>query len=366
MSVNTKVLLCFQKPKPGGYIGGLTTLCNDYIDKSDIFINNNVDISCFNYEIPTGSVWNKIRNSKLRNLVYGYLQGKALKRLLKESPDTTIHIHTSRKALFFKDVLLARRIRKRCKGKILMTVHVGDISTVFHNETTKKYLIGLMNRSVDTVLFLSEKMKRQFTDAGLDESQAAVLYNFFNIKSIAPEEKGHRSTPQLLYIGSINREKGIIELLEAAHSIDVDFHLHLCGTIIEESIRPRFEELVKQLEQKVSYHGYVGKDKKEALLTSADILILPSYREGLPIAILEAMATSCGIISTPVGAIPEIISSDNAILIEPRDVGQLKNAIESLLNNNDALQRMKVNNYYASRKFTYRNHIKQLCHLYGR
>lgn len=366
MSINTKVLLCFQRPKPGGYIGGVVTLCNDYIDKSDTFAENKIDISCFNYEIPSSSFWDKIHISKFRNLIYGYLQGKALNRFLKDNLDCIVHIHTSRKALFFKDVLLAKRIRRQCKGKILMTIHVGDISTVFHNKTTKKFLIGLMNKSVDTVLFLSDKMRKQFIDSGLEESRTAVLYNFYNIKRLVPENKPDSKVPQLLFLGSINREKGIIELLTAANSIKSDFHLNVCGTIIEESIRKEFEHLLIQLGTKVTYHGYIGKDKKEELLKSTDILILPSYREGLPISILEAMATSCAIITTPVGAIPEILTEKNAIIVEPRNSSQLETAIDYLLSHKDETQNMKSFNYSDSEKYNDKNHIQRLCQLYKR
>jgi len=364
MPLNVRVMLCFKRPKPGVYIGGIVTLCDDYINKSQLFRNNNVNLSCFNYEIPQGSFCDKIQNSKIRNLIYGYKQIKALKKHLSENPYTTVHIHTSRKALFFKDVLLANRIHRQCHGKILMTIHVGDISTVFHNDTTQRFLIGLMNKSIDKVLFLSERMRQQFIDAGLEECRTEVLYNFYNIKPVAVNEKISTGIPHVLFLGSINREKGIIELLQAANAIKTNFHLDVCGTIIEESIRAEFESLINQLGNKVTYHGYIKKKKKEKLLKSTDILILPSYREGLPISILEAMATSCAVITTPVGAIPEILTNDNAIMVQPRNSSQLASAMEFLFTHSDTLQNMKKQNYRDALKFTDKTHIEKLCNLY--
>lgn len=356
--------MCFRRPKSGGYIGGVVTLCNDYIDKSEKFKSKGINISCFNYEIPQNSYLNIIRNSKIRNIIYGYKQIKALKKFLKNEPFTTIHIHTSRKALFFKDVILARNIRKRCKGKILMTIHVGDISTVFSNRTTQNYLIKKMNRSVDKVLFLSAGMRQQFIDAGLDKEKAEVLYNFYNIRPCSINEKTISAVPHLLFLGSINREKGIIELLKAAQRIKTNFHLDVCGTIIEESIRPDFERLLSDLGNRVTYHGYIGKDKKEELLRQADVVVLPSYREGLPISILEAMATSCAIITTPVGAIPEILTDQNALIIPPRDANALFDAITELLGNSEKTKALKNNNYSKSASFTDQSHIDKLCNLY--
>lgn len=364
MSERKKAILCFQWPEEGSYFGGIVTMCNDYLDKSDIFKENGVDLSYFNYKIPEGSIWDKPRNSKLRNLIYGYLQGKALNKYLEDNPDCIIHIHTSRKALFFKDVLLASRIRRRCKEKIIMTIHVGDISTVFHNDATKKFLIRQMNKSIDKVLFLSDRMRKQFVDSGLDPFRTEVLYNFFNIRPLSLDDKISGQVPYLLYLGSINREKGIIELLRAAHSLKEDFHLDVCGSILEESIRSEFESLLKELGPKVTYHGYIGKDKKEEILRSADILLLPSYREGLPISILEAMATSCAVITTPVGAIPEILTADNAVIVEPRNIPQLESAVRSLLNDGDRLRRMQKANYSVSARFNVEKHIQHLCQLY--
>lgn len=364
MSALKKTLLCFRAPKPGGYIGGVVTLCNDYMDKRELFMREGFDIDCFNYEIPQDSVWNKVSYSPMRNIVYGWKQTNALRKFLQDQPETNIHIHTSRKALFFKDVLLARSIRNCCKGQIVMTIHVGDIQTVFHNACTRRFLIRLMNNSVDTVLFLSETMRQQFVEAGLEEGRTKVMYNFFNINPVDPSEKKHCSVPQITYLGSINREKGIIELLTALNNICDGFHLNLCGTIIEPDLKSEVERLMTKLGNKATYHGYVDKGKKQELLKKTDILVLPSYREGLPISIIEAMATSCGIVTTPVGAIPEILSEDNAIIVEPKDTGALHLALVTLLGDRDRLNIMRSANYAKSQMFSDQQHIQSLCQVY--
>lgn len=358
-----KTYICFQKPKAGGYIGGVTTLCNDYMDRHELFLKSGVDINFFNYELPNTFFYRNITNSKFSNILYGLKQTLVLKKILRGKNSDALHIHTSRKALFFKDVLLAQAVRSVFKGKILMTIHVGDINTVFHNDKTRNFLIKLINKNIDKVIFLSERMRKQFIDAGLSPQRSSVLYNFYNIHPISPEKKNDNEMVRLLFLGSINREKGVIELLNAIKNLD-GCHLDLCGTIIEESIRPEFETLLSNLGDKVTYHGYVNKEQKENLLRQTDILVLPSYREGLPISILEAMATSCGIISTPVGAIPEILNDENAILVQPRNVAQLKDAIEELINNPQMLSAMKGKNYSDSASFTQQAHIEALCNLY--
>lgn len=359
-----KVLLNRQAPSSGGYIGGIATLCDSYLNHKEQFQVNGYDICQFNYQLPQNGLFSCIGNSKLHNVLYGLGQIKALRRILSTTPEIIVHINTSRKALFFKDVLLAKFIRKKCKGRIVMTIHVGDIKTVFHNRYTQRFLIALMNKCIDKVIFLSEIMRQQFICAGLNERQTAVLYNFFDIKPISPVEKVESKVPNIIFLGSVNREKGIIELLQSLRVIEQDFHLDICGTIIEDTVKTEFERYVQELGDKVTYHGYVGKEKKEELLYNADILVLPSYREGLPISILEAMATSCAIITTPVGAVPEILTSENAIIVSPRNVEELRDAFLFFINNPGALKQMREANFAKAQSFTGIAHINKLCKLY--
>ena len=87
------------------------------------------------------------------------------------------------------------------------------------------------------------------------------------------------------------------------------------------------------LENIVEFIGWVSKDKKTEYFNKSDGYILPSYNEGLPISILEAMSYELPIISTNVGGIPEIVDSNNGALIEPGNKKQLKEAIFFAINN---------------------------------
>lgn len=357
------VIICFKPPEKGSYIGGFTTLCNDYLENAKIFEAHNILIKPFYYQAPKNSFYYKSKNSIIKNIIYGVSQCKALRKFLKDNPKTSVHIHTSRKWLFIKDVLLALMIRKLTQDKIIFTIHVGDIETVFHNNLSKRLCIRLMNKCVDKTLFLSAKMRLQFIDNGLIASKSAVLYNFYNVNRTKFIK--NNAIPQIVYLGSINKEKGILELLKAVSLISIPFQLHICGSIIEESIREPFESHLKQLKDKVLFHGYINKEQKNKILQHTDILVLPSYREGLPISILEAMANSCAIITTPVGAIPEILDEKHAIFITPANIIELKLALEKLLTAPTIMQEMQEANYVASAKYQLNEHIRQLCLIYN-
>jgi len=81
------------------------------------------------------------------------------------------------------------------------------------------------------------------------------------------------------------------------------------------------------------------------LLSVMDIFVLPSLTEGLPMVLLEAMASRKPIIATNVGAIPKVINKDNGLLVEPKDVTALQRAIEILLNDKGIKQKFASSSY---------------------
>ncbi|WP_258176616.1 glycosyltransferase family 4 protein [Marinilabilia salmonicolor] len=91
------------------------------------------------------------------------------------------------------------------------------------------------------------------------------------------------------------------------------------------------------------YHGPIHDEKKiQQILRNADVLVCPSWSEGMPTVILEAMASGCAIIASDVGAVSEQVDSNNGILIEPGNKNQLKNAMINMLNmDNENLLKMK-------------------------
>lgn len=92
-----------------------------------------------------------------------------------------------------------------------------------------------------------------------------------------------------------------------------------------EQVRARVAE--RGLEDRVAVLGWVDGEKKLELLRNAAAVVLPSYHEGLPMAILEGMAAGKAIISTTVGAIPEVVTGGNGTLVEPGDVIALAQAL---------------------------------------
>ena len=157
----------------------------------------------------------------------------------------------------------------------------------------------------------------------------------------------------LLYTGRINFQKGLRELVEATAELNKKYNikLHLVGW--EDGEKPVFQmhlnEMASDLkiQDKVLFHGKqkIGPQLNHFYRTS-DIYIIPSYHEGFPRTIWEAMASSLPVVATSVGSIPYYLNNKQDVyIIEPRDKDCIVKAIEELINDNNLRQKIIKNAY---------------------
>ncbi len=328
-----------------------------------MFNSNDIDISLFDYQ---NTMLDRIKISPLQTLLYGIAQYRGLVKEIKKGKIDILHIHTSCRSLFLKDVLLLTKLHKKYGIKVFLSIHVGDISTVFNKIPVffRPKIIRCLNDNTERICFLSVKMKNQFINVGLNENKTAVLYNFSDL-DIVRDKETNNSRLNLLFVGMLNRDKGIIELLSAIKSIDENaLHLDICGTITDNSIKQQFDNLILENDNKVTLHGYVVGSDKVAIYKKSDALVLPSYHEGLPLVILEALSSGCAIVSTPVGSIPEVLSDENVKWIEVGSVDSIKAVLETMISNPDEVNAMKEANIELGEKYSKKRHIDMLCKLY--
>ncbi|MFT3697382.1 MAG: glycosyltransferase family 4 protein [Kofleriaceae bacterium] len=134
-----------------------------------------------------------------------------------------------------------------------------------------------------------------------------------------------REHPALLFVGHVAKSKGFHDLVDAARGAE----LHVAGEILDDDLRSLLAS------PGVTYHGVVTGEAKRALFDRCDVFVLPSYGEGFSLAMLEAMFHGLAVITTNVGAAPDVIASSNGILVEPGDRGALADAIAALRDDPD-------------------------------
>jgi glycosyltransferase involved in cell wall biosynthesis len=169
------------------------------------------------------------------------------------------------------------------------------------------------------------------------------------------EDAGMRDPVRLLSVSRLERGKGIHVLLEAVEQLSArGIKVELCsvGTGPE---RGALEAQTAQLgiSGRVRFAGNVPfGDELDALYRDADIFVLPSFHEGLPYVILEAMALSLPIVSTTVGGIPYAIrNGTEGILVSPGDAPALAYAIERLANDREEARRLGQAAFARAREY---------------
>ncbi|UKS55702.1 glycosyltransferase [Exiguobacterium acetylicum] len=164
----------------------------------------------------------------------------------------------------------------------------------------------------------------------------------FNVESKINESE----SVDLLYVGAINRRKGIYDLLEALNTIKLDkkANLTLCGPLLEDL---NFEKKLRDINEnknnlEVKYLGNV--DNVDQIMNRSDVFLLLSYSEGLPNVLLEASSSGLPLIGTDIPGSRDIVQNDfNGKIVDPGDILGIKNAIQFFVNKSDCIDKMGNN-----------------------
>ncbi len=256
-----------------------------------------------------------------------------------------VHIHGAANASFYRCGIFINLAKKKGK-KIILHEHAADFVDFYNGSRHKKNIIGTINKC-DCLIVLSESWKNYFISIGVDKEKVFVLNNIVS-PPVAEPIKRKDNKLHLMYMGEISNRKGAFDLLSAISANKEYFKDKLLLRIGGNEVDGDIVACIKryQLEDFVSYEGWIAGEKKNECLNWEDVYILPSYNEGLPIAILEAMAYRHPVISTPVGGIPEVIKPYwNGILVKPGEVEEIAGAIKYYIENREEIINHGANGY---------------------
>ncbi len=185
-----------------------------------------------------------------------------------------------------------------------------------------------------------------------------VIHHFLRkceIKYINIESRGKT----IGFLGALNENKGILNLLSALKilmSKGENYHLHIGGAGKQVFVKKIKDYIINNdLEEYVTFHGWIKRDKVPLFLSQIKFFVLPSLTEGLPNALIEAMGCGCCVISTKVGGIPNLIESGKeGFLIENNHPISIYNIIMDMRNYNLAKisenARKKIKNDFSFEK----------------
>lgn len=283
-----------------------------------------------------------------------------------------VHLNTSlNRRAYWRDLtymLVARLIGVR----VVYQVHGGDLPRQF--STRRRFLAPLLRASLrlpEVILVLARcelEAYRHFVPG----ATIRLLPNGIDPVPYAGRQRSS-STPRvglrLLYIGRLARDKGLFEALHGLRLARLQHavaHLTIAGGGPDEAaLRQTVKDL--NLEQDVSFVGPVFDEAKIKLICSADVLLLPSYGEGLPYALLECMAAGLPAITTPVGAIPDVvIDRQHGLLVPPQDIHAIARAIVRLANDPGLVAQMgAASRQRVASAYSVRGLIRNFVELYS-
>lgn len=245
-----------------------------------------------------------------------------------------VHIHISERGSVLRKILLVL-LSLAFHKPILIHTHGAEFESFFSQlpKWAQKTLSAIFQKC-DAFIVLSKSWQKFYvSQLGLNPDRVFTLPNAVKLPLIVPIRSN--STPiKLVFCGRIGARKGAFDLVQALTYLTDDqkamTQLMMAGDGDLEQGQHLSEQL--DLSHHVTFLGWLSPQERDELLAHADVFILPSYNEGLPVAILEAMAWGLPIITTPIGGIPEvIIPNQNGLLVEPGNIQQLSKAIQLLI-----------------------------------
>ena len=163
-------------------------------------------------------------------------------------------------------------------------------------------------RKIDKVMALSTIQRDEIAELyNIPLDNIEVTGGGFNISLFKNTSQPGKSPTQILYAGKLSSFKGVPHLLNSLNSLqDLSFHLHLVGSSSGDELQNCLA-LAKKLGTKITVHGAIPHQKLSELMQKSHLFIFPSFFEGLPLVILEALASGCQIITTDLPGVREIV-----------------------------------------------------------
>jgi len=251
--------------------------------------------------------------------------------LLRRLDAPLVHVQTASRSSFWRKSVVC--LMARAAGRpYIVHLHGGGFSRFYEHECgpIRRRLIRSTLAHAALVIALSQEWRERLLKI-CPEARVEILHNAVSIPDRARSQP--HTSPTLLFLGHILPDKGIYELVKSFAAVAKrvpGLKLVLAGVGESEAVREQASLL--GVSERMELPGWLGPEGKSAALAASTIFVLPSYHEGMPMALLEAMSWGMPVIATPVGGIPQIVKHEvNGLLVPPRDVAALTAAIERLL-----------------------------------
>jgi glycosyltransferase involved in cell wall biosynthesis len=251
---------------------------------------------------------------------------------------------------------------KNITGKKILTMHAiySEQIGMLHGKLSSNISNKFEKNAFTWADAVTTGSKEAYEYYGKFGSNVSFIPNGINIDSL-PSGIDTRYDKQIIFVGRLSREKGILTILEIAKSLPDDVHLIVVG------IGPEEKTVINSVKnnKNIHYLGYQPKEKTIPLIRGSKLLIQPSLAEGISATLLEAMACKTSVIVTNVGGNVELFENNiNGILIEPENSEDLLKNIISLVNDQTKLELLSKSAFEKVQEYDWSNIGKKYLNLY--
>ena len=353
-----KVLMCGNHPTNQG---GMTSVINQILDHA--WEKEGIHLTF----VPTFKPGNPI----IKSLFFLFSYIKIVGVFLYDKPDM-VHMHMSYKGSFTRKYLI-HKLCKKNKIPDIIHLHGSEFKKWYDAvDEKKKNEIRTLLREASVFIVLGEKWEKTIKE--IEPATNTVVVS--NTVPIPEETVKWNELFKILFLGVLIKRKGVSDLLKATRLLKDDLGSKIFQVVIagsgqeEENLKNECMEL--EIEDVVNFVGWTDGEKKTQLLKECQMLVLPSYNEGLPMSILEAMSYGMPILATNVGDISSaVIDGVNGYLVKPGSVSNLLNDMKQLILNRDiwinysknsrqlAVEKFSEDVYFNKMETIYRELIKR-------
>lgn len=352
-----KVLMVGNDPSVKG---GITSVINQIM--SHDWKADGVDMKF----IPT-----YIETNNFKKILFFAKAYKRIKNQIKDNKPDVVHIHMSYKGSFTRKYLIHKLCKKNNIPDIIH-LHGSEFKKWYDTvNEKKKNEIKTLLKEANKFIVLGEKWEHTIEEIE-PATNTVVVSNTVPI----PNETVKWGEPfKILFLGVLIKRKGVSDLLKATRLLKNDFGSEKFRVVIagsgqeEANLKNECKEL--GIDDVVDFVGWTDGKKKTKLLKECQMLVLPSYNEGLPMSILEAMSYGMPIVATNVGDISSaVIDGVNGYLVEPGDVNAISTSLikliidPSIYNSYSTASLFQTKAYFDEKKYI--ENLKNIYYTTGR
>jgi len=330
-----------SKPKilvVGGFPGTEKVVYGGIIRSCELLIKSTIRDRFEIIILDSSQISNPLPNVVIRGLLAIWRLFLLIIKIVKHKPQASLIFASDGWSSIEKGLMIL--ICRFYGSKTLIFPRAGNLINQVEGSNTMLKLIKIFFGSSDIFLCQGKKWNEfAVNKLNMDQSKVKILNNWtatenqLNIgknRSFSSVDK----VPKIIFVGWLEEFKGVFELLEACNNLHLDgikFHLTFFGGGNSEKSAKEYTSK-NALNEHISFFGWANSLDLNKHLEESDIFVLPSWSEGLPNAMIEAMAAGLSVVTTSVGVIPDYIQHEkHALIVPPQNVKLLEESLKRLI-----------------------------------